>query len=211
MDLVLLHTLKYSLLDFPPAKRHTSRCYNLLHFILTHGWHERVLTHLSTMMAHFLIDTLIDKLVLLILHIWWYTPMHICWLKKCWCWLKSLGCIARSVCGLVRRVSGKAAMTSPSCFSTCVSQAGAPTNRATSYSYLYHVTIIAWKSKVGFAFPAPDNEGTEFIFAFGSNHMNENGTLELFITTRKAGPIEFSYTYGNKTEVSSRVSVLAVH
>ena len=50
-------------------------------------------------------------------------------------------------------------------------------------------------------FVAPDNEGTEFIFAFGSNHRNYDGTLEVFVTTKSLLPVEFNYTIGNETQV----------
>lgn len=49
---------------------------------------------------------------------------------------------------------------------------------------------------------APDNEGREFIFAFGSNSDNAGGTLEVFITTRQTGPVAFNYTSGGQTIVS---------
>ena len=50
-------------------------------------------------------------------------------------------------------------------------------------------------------FVAPDNEGTEFIFAFGSNHRNDDGYLEVFVTTKSVLPVEFNYTVGNETQV----------
>ena len=45
----------------------------------------------------------------------------------------------------------------------------------------------------------PDNEGREFIFAFGPNYERYSdsdwgGTLEVFITTRSATPVAFNYT-----------------
>ena len=48
---------------------------------------------------------------------------------------------------------------------------------------------------------APDNEGTEFIFAFGSNYFMKGGRLEVFVTTRKINNVIFNYTYGNISEV----------
>ena len=51
-------------------------------------------------------------------------------------------------------------------------------------------------------FVAPDNEGTEFILAFGSNHPNNDGTLEVFVTTKSLLPVEFNYTTGNETQVT---------
>lgn len=50
---------------------------------------------------------------------------------------------------------------------------------------------------------APDHEGAEFIFAFGSNFENSGGVLEVFVTTRQTGPIAFNYTRNGKIEVSS--------
>lgn len=47
----------------------------------------------------------------------------------------------------------------------------------------------------------PDNVGTEFVFAFGSNYANTGGKLEVFITTRKDGPVAFNYTYNDTTQV----------
>lgn len=54
----------------------------------------------------------------------------------------------------------------------------------------------------------PDNQGTEFIFAFGSNHKNNKGTLEVFVTTRKAGPVAFNYTHDGTTEVGRAQSMV---
>ena len=48
----------------------------------------------------------------------------------------------------------------------------------------------------------PDNEGTEFVFAFGSNYPNDGGSLEVFVTTKKPGPVFCNYTYNSITTVS---------
>ena len=47
-----------------------------------------------------------------------------------------------------------------------------------------------------------DNEGTEFVFAFGSNYVNTGGVLEVFVTTRMDNLVHFNYTQGNSTAVS---------
>lgn len=41
----------------------------------------------------------------------------------------------------------------------------------------------------------PDNEGREFVFAFGANEQS-GGSLEVFITTRKSYAVTFNYTNG---------------
>ncbi|XP_067948898.1 uncharacterized protein [Watersipora subatra] len=49
----------------------------------------------------------------------------------------------------------------------------------------------------------PDNEGTEFIFPFGSNDENYGGSLEVFVTTRNAGPVAFNFTSKSVTTFGS--------
>ena len=53
---------------------------------------------------------------------------------------------------------------------------------------------------------APDNEGTDFIFAFGSNYKNSWGSLEVYIATRYAHAVHFNYSYGNIVQVIPCIS-----
>ena len=55
----------------------------------------------------------------------------------------------------------------------------------------------------------PDNEGTEFVFAFGSNWPNDGGSLEVFVTTRKTGPVAFNFTTNGVTLVSSYLLLIS--
>ena len=82
-------------------------------------------------------------------------------------------------------------------------------------SQIYHVLSVSYQALFGGRmiskyvlvklimppFLAPDNEGTEFIFAFGSNHPNYDGNLEVFVTTKSLLPVGFNYTIGNETQV----------
>ncbi|XP_067937267.1 serine-rich adhesin for platelets-like isoform X2 [Watersipora subatra] len=51
----------------------------------------------------------------------------------------------------------------------------------------------------------PDNEGTEFIFAFGVTQVwrKETFLLEVFVTTQREGPVSFNFTSGNKVKYGS--------
>ncbi|XP_067935398.1 uncharacterized protein [Watersipora subatra] len=51
----------------------------------------------------------------------------------------------------------------------------------------------------------PDNEGTEFIFAFGVTKIQKKGTvhLEVFVTTQREGPVSFNFTSGSKVKYGS--------
>ena len=56
-----------------------------------------------------------------------------------------------------------------------------------------------------FSISVADNEGTEFVFAFGSNYVNTGGVLEVFVTTRMDNLVHFNYTQGNITAVSALI------